>query len=61
MKSVVFYYWQIRSNAKFLTVTLQVASTLCYRGENRAMPPRLRYFVYFLDFDIQRITRCTLR
>jgi len=24
----------------------------CYPDENRAMPPRLRYFIYFLDFEV---------
>jgi len=32
---------------------------LCYPGENRAMPPRLRYFVYFLDFEIYCASRCS--
>jgi len=25
----------------------------CYPDENRTMPPRLRYFVYFLDFETE--------
>ena len=30
---------------------------LCYPGENRAMPPRLRYFIYFLDFEMYGASR----
>jgi len=29
----------------------------CCPGENRAMPPRLRYFVYFLDFEMYSASR----
>jgi len=28
----------------------------CYSDEKRAMPPRLRYFVYFLDFESSKFT-----
>jgi len=28
-----------------------------YPGENCAMPPRLRYFVYFLDFEMDNASR----
>jgi len=28
-----------------------------YPGENRAMPPRLRYFVYFLAFEMYSASR----
>jgi len=29
-----------------------------YPDENRAMPPRLRYFIYFLDFDTESYWGC---
>jgi len=29
----------------------------CYPDENRTMPPRLRYFVYFLDFELRLLLR----
>jgi len=29
----------------------------CYTGENRARTPRLRYFVYFLDFEMYSASR----
>jgi len=30
---------------------------LCYPGENHAMTPRLRHFVYFLDFEMYGASR----
>jgi len=30
----------------------------CYPDENRTMPPRLRYFVYFLDFKTESDWGC---
>jgi len=29
----------------------------CYPDENCAMPPRLRYLVYFLDFEMYSASR----